>query len=203
MSSVTADLFVEDRAHEEFLKNLLSRIAQEEGISLSLQIRSARGGHPRVLNEFRSYQKALLRGVAGMVVPDLLVVAIDANCHSFATAVGEIEAAIDPALKEVAVVACPDPHVERWYLADPDSFMEVVGVRPQPGKRKCERDVYKDMLSKAISRAGHRPTLGGIEFAREIVQAMDLFRAGKSESSLRHFVEDAKALLRRLKGSQS
>lgn len=202
MSSVTADLFVEDRAHEEFLKNMLSRIAQEEEVSLSLQIRSARGGHPRALDEFRSYQKALLRGLADMVVPDLVVVAIDANCHSFATARGEIEAAIEPALKDVAVVACPDPHVERWYLADPDSFMAVVGFRPQPGKKKCERNVYKDMLSKAISRAGHPPTLGGIEFAREIVAAMDLYRAGKSESSLKHFIEDAKALLRRLKASK-
>lgn len=199
MSSVTGDLFVEDRAHEEFVKNMLSRIAQEEEVRLSLQIRSARGGHPRVLDEFRSYQKALLRGVAGMVVPGLLVVAIDANCESFLTARGEIEEAVDPALKDVAVVACPDPHVERWYLADPDSFVGVVGVRPQPGKRKCERNVYKDMLSKAILRAGHPPTLGGIEFAREIVETMDLYRAGKSESSLRHFVEDAKALFRRIK----
>ena len=203
MNSATADLFVEDRAHEEFVKNMLSRMAQEEEVSLALQIRSARGGHPRVLDEFRSYQRALLKGVAGMEVPDLLIVAIDANCSSFATARGEIEAAIDPRLQETAVVACPDPHVERWYLADPDSFMEVVGVRPQPGKRKCERDVYKEMLSRAIVRAGHPPTLGGVEFAREIVEAMDLFRAGKLESSLRHFVEDAKALLRRLKGLQS
>lgn len=202
MSSLTADLFVEDSAHEEFVKYMLSRIAQGEGVNLSIQIRSARGGHPVVLDEFRNYQKAVLRGVAGMVVPDLLVIAIDANCNSFAKAHVEVEGAIEPKLRGAAVVACPDPHVERWYLADPDSFLGVVGVRPQPGKKKCERDVYKAMLSKAISRAGHPPTLGGIEFAREIVEAMDLYRAGKSESSLKHFVEDAKALLRRLKGSQ-
>lgn len=126
MSSVTADLFVEDRAHEEFVKNMLIRLAKEEDVNLALQIRSARGGHPRVLEEFRSYQKALLKGVVGMTVPDLLIVAIDANRSSFATARGEIEGAIDPRLKETAVVACPDPHVERWYLADSDSFIEVV-----------------------------------------------------------------------------
>lgn len=203
MNSLTADLFVEDRAHEEFVKNMLSRIAQEEEVMLALQIRSARGGHPRVLDEFRSYQRALLKGVADMTVPDLLVVAIDANCNSFATAHGEIEAAIDPMMKEKTVVACPDPHIERWYLADPDSFMGVVGVRPQPGKRKCERDVYKDMLSKAILRAGHPPTLGGIEFAREIVEAMNVYRAGKLENSLKHFVDEAKGLLRRLTTARS
>ena len=83
-------------------------------------------------------------------------------------------------------------------MADPDSFRKVVGVRPQPGKRKCERELYKAMLSKAISQGGHPPTLGGIEFAREIVDAMDLYRAGKSEASLRHFVDDARGVLKRL-----
>src|SRR5436190_817377 len=118
MSSITADLFVEDNAHEEFVKNLLHRMAHEEAIDLSIQIRSARGGHPRVLDEFRYYQKAMLRRVGDMVRPDLLVVAIDANCNSFANARREIDSRIDTALKDVAVVACPDPHVERWYLAD-------------------------------------------------------------------------------------
>ena len=65
MSSLTADLFVEDRAHEEFVKNLLSRIAQVETVNLSIQIRSARGGHPVVLDEFRNYQKALLTALLG------------------------------------------------------------------------------------------------------------------------------------------
>lgn len=199
MSRVTADLFVEDRAHEEFLKNLLLRLAEEEEVSLVIQIRSARGGHSKALDELSLYQRALLSGVGGLAVPDLLVVAIDANCNSFATARREIEERIDDSLRDRAVIACPDPHVERWYLADPNSFAQVVGVAPEIGQRKCERDLYKDKLSQAILRAGHPPTLGGIEFARELVEAMDLYRAGKLESSLKHFVDDAEARLRQTK----
>lgn len=44
--------------------------------------------------------------------------------------------------------------------------------------------------------AGYPPTLGGIEFAREIVQAMDLYRAKKTDRSLKHFIDDAIAMFR-------
>jgi hypothetical protein len=134
-----------------------------------------------------------------MRIPDLLVVAIDANCSSFAKARGAIEQNIDDSLRALTVIACPDPHVERWYLADPDSFAERVGVRPELGKRKCVRDLYKRKLSEAILGSGQPAPLGGIEFAAEIVAGMNLHRAGRSEDSLRHFVQDATALLRRVK----
>jgi hypothetical protein len=200
MSSATADLFVEDRAHEEFVKGLLIRLAEQEQVSLVIQIRSARGGHAKALDELSLYQRALFSAVSGLAMPDILVVAIDANCNSFATVRRAIEERIDGVLKDRAIIACPDPHVERWYLADPDSFTQVVGVPPDAGARKCERDLYKDKLARAIARAGHPPTLGGIEFARELVEAMDLYRAGKLESSLKHFVDDAEARLRQTKG---
>jgi hypothetical protein len=54
------------------------------------------------------------------------------------------------------------------------------------------------MLANAVAQAGHPPTLGGIEFAADIVAAMDLYRAGKSEKSLKSFVDSATALLRSL-----
>jgi hypothetical protein len=44
---------------------------------------------------------------------------------------------------------------------------------------------------------GTPPTLGGIEFARDIVEELDLYRAGKHDRSLGAFVDD---LRRRLKG---
>ena len=37
---------------------------------------------------------------------------------------------------------------------------------------------------------GHPPTLGGIEFAAELVGEMDLYRAGENEPSLQHFIDD-------------
>ena len=66
------------------------------------------------------------------------------------------------------------------------------------GGKKCERGFYKGVLAKAVRDGGHPPTLGGIEFASEIVAAMDLFRAGKTESSLKHFLEAATARIRLL-----
>jgi hypothetical protein len=39
-------------------------------------------------------------------------------------------------------------------------------------------------------------TLGGIEFAEEIVECMDLYRAGKDEPSLKHFIDELRSALR-------
>lgn len=199
MSSLfTIDLFAEDRAHEEFLKAVLTRIASHEDKRVAIRVRSARGGHPRALEELLLYQKTVLKAPESVSMPDLLFVAIDANCKRWNRARREIQEKIEAPFVELSIVACPDPHIERWYLADPDSFVKVVGVRPKIGKRKCERDRYKAILSRAILDAGHPPTLGGIEFARELVEAMDFYRAGKSESSLKHLLEEAIARIRSL-----
>ena len=187
------DLFVEDRAHEEFLKAMLSRIATENNRRITVRVRSARGGRPRVLEELSLYQKSVLKAPDSMSMPDLLFIAIDANCKRWNKARTEIQGKIQSPFTSRSIVACPDPHIERWYLADPDSFFQVVGVRPKVGRRKCERDRYKAVLSKAIVDAGHPPTLGGIEFAQELVGAMDLYRAGKAERSLKHFLTETAA----------
>ena len=197
-SPLTVDLFVEDRAHEEFLKAMLRRIAAEQERSLSVRVRSARGGHPRVLEELTLYQKSVLKAPESLSMPDLLVIAIDANCKRWNGARKEIQVTIQSQFAQLSVVACPDPHIERWYLADPDSFAQVVGIRPTVGKRKCERDRYKAILSKAIVDAGHPVTLGGIEFAQELVAAMDFYRAGKTEGSLKHFLDETIAHIKTL-----
>jgi hypothetical protein len=195
---IRVDLFVEDRAHEEFLLAMLDRIAVEEGKKINVNVRSARGGHGQVLTEFSLYQKSVLKGLAGMNIPDLLVVAIDANCKSFNNAKKEIEAEIQVSYKDRTILACPDPYIERWYLADPDSLMKVIGIRPKVGRKKCQRDYYKGILIRTLREAGYPPTLGGIEFAKEIVQAMDLYRAAKAEKSLKHFLDDIIACIRAL-----
>lgn len=192
---IVVDLFVEDRAHEEFIRAMVERLAAEERRGVTVRVRSARGGHGRALTELGLYQRGVR--VGGMTAPDLLVVAIDANCKRLAQARKEIEAQIDSALKDRTIIACPDPHIERWYLADPESFARVVGVRPTVGRKKCERDRYKAILSRAIVEAGHPPTLGGIEFAREIVESMDAYRGGKTERTLRDFMQDARNAIRR------
>jgi hypothetical protein len=195
-SPVVVDLFVEDRAHEELLRPLVERVAREENVSVMVRMRSARGGHGRALDEFRLYQMLVERGAAPAA--ELVVVGIDGNCTTFNKKRAEIRDATRPGFANRVIAACPDPHVERWYLADPDSFQRVVGHRPRLGRRKCARDHYKDQLARAVREAGHPPTLGGIEFAPEIAQSMDWYRAGRNDRSFRAFIEDLRDRLRGL-----
>lgn len=195
---LTVDLFAEDRAHEEFLRAMLNRIVGEQERDLTVRVRSARGGHPRVLAELALYQTSVLKAPESLPMPDLVCIAIDANCKPWNRAKTDIEKTIKTQFKQIAIIACPDPHIERWYLADPDSFAQVVGVRPRVGKRKCERDRYKAILSKAIVDAGHPATLGGVEFAQELVAAMDVYRAGKAEASFKHFLDETIAHIKTL-----
>lgn len=195
-SAVPIDLFVEDHAHEALLVPLIRRIASEEGVDVVLRVRSARGGHGRAIEEFRVYQRLLEKGAILNSPPALIVVGIDGNCVTFAKKRCEIQGATQTAFRDRAVAACPDPHIERWFLADPESFHEVVGHRPTVGSKKCARDHYKQLLGQAVRDGGHPTTLGGIEFADELVDRMDLYRAGKADGSFKAFVEDLRAKLR-------
>lgn len=191
------DLFVEDIAHEKLLAGLVRRAAREEGTIARCQIRSARGGHAKALGEFRLHQRLLAEGtISG--VPDLLVVAIDSNCSTFTATRSEIEKATRDEFKHLTVAACPDPHIERWYMADPNSFNEIVGHRPALGQSKCERGYYKHILHTAVQAGGHPAMLGGIEFAQDLVEVMDLYRAGRGNPSLKAFLDDLRPALRRL-----
>jgi hypothetical protein len=199
-SSITIDLFAEDQAHEEFLRPLIYRVTREEDLVADVRVRSARGGHGRAIQEFSAYQRVILRTPSTTVFPDLVVVAIDGNCNSHSAAVNEINEKVKPEFASITVVACPDPHIERWYLADLDAFHEVVGSRPSLGKTKCKRDYYKQELSKAVIDAQHPPTLGGLEFAYEIVESLNYFKAGKADPSFHLFYGSLLAAVRRRAG---
>ena len=195
--ALLVEFFVEDNAHRELLVPLAERVAREEKIGLRCRVRNARGGHAGAMGSFKRYQILREKGVGGREAAALLVVAIDGNCSTFTEASRNIRRATRDAFVHMLVTACPDPHIERWYLADPQSFQDVVGFWPSVGPRKCVRNHYKDILTTAVASGGHPPTLGGIEFGRELVDAMDLFRAGKNDSSLKAFVEELRDALRR------
>ena len=190
-SRLVVDLFVEDTAHEEFLKPLIGRLAEGEDLPVRTRVRSAMGGHPRALEELRLYQK-VKEGASA----DVVVVAIDANCSPYATARSRIREAVLPAFEDRVVTACPDPHVERWYLADLESFKAVIGRGPKTVEKKCARNHYKNVLKSAVRQAGH-PVSDGVDFAAELVAGMDLYRAGRSDSSLKAFLDDFRAAIRR------
>jgi len=195
MSSVIIDLFCEDEAHEEFVKAMVTRLAREEGRAIRINVRSARGGHGRVMRELETYLKAQRHRI--VAPPDILVTAVDANCKPWTQVREEIEGKVRNALGARPIMACPDPRVERWYVADPPSFHQVVGRRPQmPARRKCERGLYKKVLRDAICAAGHVLTQGGREFAEELVADMDVYRAGRDNPSLKDFTDAMRNALR-------
>ncbi len=185
------DLFVEDRAHEEFVGAIVRRIARAENRQIQLRVRAAKGGYPRVLSELDLYQKMVLSGFATMSLPDVLVIAADANCHGLAARKKAIRQRLEKTFKGRAVLAVPDPHVERWYLSDRQAFKQVVGVQPPAERGKCERGRYKRILAQAVRDGGHPAILGGIEFANELAESMDFYRAGRAEPGLKQFVKDA------------
>jgi hypothetical protein len=184
------DLFVEDVAHERLLECIIARIASEERAKCRVRSVLAKGGRGRVLSELELYLRVARAGA-----PDMVVIGIDANCHGWAAIRRQVEAVLDGSGLR-AVIACPDPHIERWYLGDPPSLAEAFGVKMAVPRRKCNRDVYKELLTRALRSGENEVILGGIEYAEEIVEVMDLFRAGKAEASLRHFVSDLRAGIR-------
>lgn len=186
-------LFCEDRAHEQFVRALVARIAREISVPVEINPVTVRGGFGRVITELSAWQRAVSQGLSR---PDLLIVVRDANCKGWNEARTELQRAIDTSLFPHSVVGCPAPHVERWCLADPSSFARVVeGPAPAPPADKCERGFYKTLLREAILAADQLIVTDEMEYAPELVDAMDLYRAGKNQASLRHFHDDLQAAL--------
>ena len=177
-------LFVEDYAHRQVIGALVERIAWDCKVRVRLDWRNAIGGHGRVVAELEGYMRNLL--AQGGPFPDLVVVATDANCRGLNDRLQEIGRWDIPA---PVVLAVPDPHIERWLLLDGAAFKAVFGKGCDAPDQKCDRRRYKELLVKAIHAAGTVPRLGGIEYAEDIVQEMDIERAAQLDRSFRRFVE--------------
>lgn len=55
------DLFGEDRAHEQFTRAMILRLAREAGLRLRIHTVSARGGAGKAMWEFSTWQREFLR----------------------------------------------------------------------------------------------------------------------------------------------
>ena len=181
-------LFVEDNAHRAVVGALLQRLATENGQTVHLDWRSATHGHGRVLGELKRYLDDLAKHGGH---PDLIVVATDANCSGLQQRIKDIDvsAAVSP-----VVLAVPNPHIERWLLLDGAAFKAVFGRGCDAPDQKCDRGRYKHQLSEAIRATNVVPRLGGIEYAEDIVQHMDIDRAAASDPSLRRFVDELRRI---------
>jgi hypothetical protein len=164
-------LFTEDTGHEEFLLPLLQRIADQYRVSIVLKPLSVRGGYGKVAEELEEYVHEIVEYRESM--PDLLLVATDANCQGFIERRKQLQKTVE-LIRDQVVFAVPDPHVERWLLLDSAAFKTVLGKPCKAPDQKCDRDRYKSLLAQAVRQCGITPYLGGVEYARDIVMAMDL-----------------------------
>ena len=182
--------FVEDNAHRQVVGALVQRLASKSGLTVKLEWRSATGGYGRVVSQLKRYLRDLERQ-GGQ--PDLIVVATDANCRGLRQRIRDIGT---PAAASPVVLAVPDPHIERWLLLDGAALKSVFGKGCDAPDHKCDRDRYKHQLSNAIRATGRTPRLGGIEFAEDIVQHMDIEAAARADASLRRFVDELRGHFR-------
>jgi hypothetical protein len=95
------------------------------------------------------------------------------------------------------VIGTPNPCIERWLLADPVSFSATFGVQPKIGRANTRR-AWKHRLVEALEAADQVVVQGGAEFAEEIFEPMDLYRAGQSDPTIQVFADDLRAAFRRL-----
>jgi hypothetical protein len=188
---MTICYFLEDIAHERFLKTLVARLAEEQGISpdrIIHDVRNASGGRGKVLEEFRQFLDDLSRQ---SWTPDVLVVAVDGDCVGYRQRREEIRRLADQkGYRGFIACAVPNPHIERWYLADPEPLQRIAGVQPVCPRYKCQRDFYKQALRDVFRQAGFQPLLGGAEYGEDIARGIDIYKVGRIDTGFKHFVED-------------
>lgn len=190
-------LFVEDYGHQEIIGALVQRLARDSDLKVRLDWRSARHGHGMVANELKDYLRDLKQ--QGGRLPDLIIVATDANCKNLNDRIKELQ---DPDAPAPMILAVPDPHIERWLLLDGAAFKAVFEKGCDAPDQKCNRDRYKKHLIDAIRDAGVIPNLGGIEFADEIMRHMDIDRAARADRSLKRFIDHLRSTFQQWQSNQ-
>ena len=200
MANPVIGLFLEDVAQENFVTSVVKKVADESGIVVTFRIRNASGGAPRMLAELRRFLRQY--GKPGYAQHDLLIVVQDTDCKGERAVKSGVNTSVARAgyLGKI-IVAAPDPHIEIWYLADPNAVQAVSGsdrlAQIPPGD--CDKDIYKDRL---LNEFRDNP-LGGIESAASIVSAMDMYRAGRNVRSLGSFIQELRGALATFAGAPS
>lgn len=190
-------LFCEDSFHERFIGALLQRFQEEQRVFVNPRFLSSRGGLPHMHSEF----KILLRDLATdrQSPPDALIVVADANCQGYNERRSLMEGVVThfPQFQQLVSYAIPDPHIERWMLADAQAFQTVFDRGCTVPAVKCAKGEYKRLLRDEIRQSGIEAPLGGEEYAEDIVRAMNLAQVEAREPSLRLFLRDLRALFNR------
>jgi len=189
--------FLEDIGQERFLEALVNRVAREVGLPsrrLRHEVRNATGGRGVVLDELRRFLRDVNHERECLFT--LLVVAIDGDCHGYRERRDEIRTIVEQSgYPGLVICAVPNPHIERWYLADPRGLQQVLEVSsiPEVPSYKCERGRYKQALRDAIRETGIIAPLGGLEYGPDIAEVLDLYTVGKVDAGFKHFLDELQA----------
>lgn len=191
MAEIT--LFCEDSFHEKFIGAMLRRFGDDCGVDVTPRFLSSQGGLPRMHHEFKDFLRDLSR--QRQPLPDSIVVVVDANCEGYNERKKLMDGVLAhyPTFEQIVSYAIPDPHIERWMLADPKAFQTVFGRGCTLPAIKCAKDEYKRLLRKEIRESGIEAPLGGEEFAEDIVIEMDLAHVEVHEASFGLFLRNLKA----------
>lgn len=196
--------FLDDIAQANFIRALVARVAREQKIDwIDDQPRASSGGKSE--EAYRSFLKQLRpQRITSRMPFDLLVVAIDGNCKGYSECKSQLAGyaiTFKYPQPDRIVYAIPDPLIERWYLADPSALAITLGSQevstPSPACK--ERQIYKDLIVQSIRSTGIEPQYRGAEYGERVVENMDLYKAGKNDASLKHFLEELAAVLKQLK----
>ena len=197
--------FLEDRAQEGSIKALVERVATDEHVTLHHEIRSARHGSPRAINEYKQF----LADAEGFRTfeADVLVVAIDGNCSGYHKMVKRLGSYLKPdhPLSQKVVYAVPDPHIERWYIMDQKAFKKGVKLERAPNlpSYKCKKDYYKQIVNQSLKESHVGSLLGGAEYAERIIEKLENLDAlAAQDPGFGFFVDALRKQLRQPKGTR-
>jgi len=82
-------------------------------------------------------------------------------------------------------------------LLDSHAFKQSFGKGCQAPDCKCKKDRYKKLLADAIRETGTQAISGGMEFADDIVNAMDIDEMLKRKETLALFIQDLQEKFRK------
>lgn len=194
--------FLEDIGHERFLLALCRKVFAQQQIAthdIHEDVRNSSGGKARVRGELEIFLREYSK--LPNEVFDIVIVANDTDCQGENRVRKQLETLVERSLYLGTVVfAIPDPYIEAWYLADPNAVQQAVespGMPKTPG-RKCRPELYKKELRDVFREVGIVPALGGVEYAQEIVNHMNLYVAGQNVPSLGRFLEDLRSAVQQI-----
>lgn len=192
--------FLEDKAHEGFIKSVVEKIALLENPTniVESRILSGRKGS-KILKDFHAFMRDIEK--TNNTSFDFIVITVDGNCKGSIEKIRELQRRIRQTnpYKDKVVYAVPDPHIEKWYIMDQHAFKHALNLNNPPAlpAYKCARGYYKDVINRSIADAGFFSYLGAAEYAEDIINNInDIYGLGRMYTDFGAFVDSLRRMIR-------